>query len=256
MNLLKFINIRASLQKAGYKRDQQGIINRYLREKENWDAHLLKTRQFIINWLDKKEGNSIAVLGSGWLLDVPIDWLAQKFNQVVLFDIYHPEQIKKQVEKIPNVKLITADLTGGLINMALTSKSFSEFKQSLLSFSWPNQFNTFDFIVSVNLLAQLDILLCDFLKHRFKLSDFELNEIRAIIQQNHLDILAPGKSCLITDVSEMQIDKHENEVTRRPLVFIDFPLSDVTEEWIWKFDTHRLYHPKFNIYFQVKALTF
>ncbi len=54
-----------------YISDQKGILNRYLAEGNNWEAHLEKTRGFITGCLEKNKPETVAVLGSGWLLDIP-----------------------------------------------------------------------------------------------------------------------------------------------------------------------------------------
>ncbi len=35
------------IRRMGFIRDQEGIMNRYLRERSNWDRHLQHTRSFI-----------------------------------------------------------------------------------------------------------------------------------------------------------------------------------------------------------------
>ena len=65
------------LRKFGFKKDQNGIINRYLREKGSWKTHLSNTKKFITDFTKNKAKNSCVVLGSGWLLDVPIEYLTR-----------------------------------------------------------------------------------------------------------------------------------------------------------------------------------
>lgn len=63
----------------GYLNDQQGIMNRYLGESKQWEKHLPRCRKFITSTFEDPGGGekkeSVAVLGSGWLLDVPLDHL-------------------------------------------------------------------------------------------------------------------------------------------------------------------------------------
>ena len=75
-----FLNKRQIiLKKFGFFKDQNGIINRYLREKEAWQAHLSNTRDFIINSSMNKDNSKAVILGSGWLLDIPVDELSKKY---------------------------------------------------------------------------------------------------------------------------------------------------------------------------------
>ncbi len=90
-------------------------MNRYLRESAGWNKHLERTRKFISDSFAHTEAESVAVLGSGWLLDVPLDHLIQRFRKVYLVDIHHPIQIRKKTAGMSQVELIEADLTGGAI---------------------------------------------------------------------------------------------------------------------------------------------
>ncbi|MDX9697808.1 MAG: hypothetical protein RBT49_18595, partial [Bacteroidales bacterium] len=81
---LKKINSALVLQKMQYTSDQQGIIKRYLREKEGWDIHISKTKQAVLQSSNTKKKGKVLVLGSGWLLDCPINELSQNFDEVIL----------------------------------------------------------------------------------------------------------------------------------------------------------------------------
>ena len=166
-------------REEGYVTDQKGIQNRFVREREHWQLHLDNTKQYILQSAKRSASKkSVAVLGSGWLLDVPVAELAQEFEEVYLYDIVHPEQIVVNMRKYPNVHLVVADLTDGAVELAAQSHSFEEFCNSLAHISLTPNLQQFDFVVSVNLLNQLDIILCDYLKEKFSITESELIEIR------------------------------------------------------------------------------
>ncbi len=244
-------------RRAGYVGDQMGIRGRYLREKANWQSHLDNTRQYILESArNAARHGSVAVLGSGWLYDVPVDELSQMFDDVYLVDIVHPEPVKMRVGRMPNVHLLTCDLTGGAAQMATQANSFDDFSAKF-TFAKPDiQLDDYDFVVSVNLLNQLDIILCDYLKKRFKVDDSHLKHVRSVVQQRHVDALPKGRSCLITDY--LQVDSPvngsvENEI---PLVYCHLPENVTFKEWIWFFDTNQRYSVKNNTTFKVKAVCF
>jgi len=95
--------------------DQEGIMTRYLKEKENWDEHLEKSREYILKSVGNKKLSTISILGSGWLLDVPLEELTIQFQKVILVDIFHPPQILHKVRNMPRVKTMEMDITGGMI---------------------------------------------------------------------------------------------------------------------------------------------
>jgi len=249
--------LSSAARRAGYTNDQIGIRSRYVRERGNWQEHLDNTRQYIICAAQKAANHgSVAVLGSGWLLDVPVEELSELFNDVYLVDIVHPEPVKERIRRLTNVHLITADLTGGAVQMAVNASSFSEFADNLKKNTTKLGFSKYDFVVSVNLLNQLDIILCDYLKERFGVDSEDLSAIRTSIQQQHIDEMPVGKSCLITDYQQIDTDI-SNRITKQcHLLYCKLPQASSEKEWNWLFDTNQRYSIKNNTTFRVKALCF
>ncbi|MBR5643323.1 MAG: hypothetical protein IKW77_03990 [Salinivirgaceae bacterium] len=255
--LFRTDSLSAAARRAGYVSDQNGIRNRFLRESGNWQSHLQNTRNFIIAAAEKvPEKRSVAVLGSGWLYDVPLDELSQMFESVTLVDIVHPEPVKMRAGRLPNVHLATADLTGGAVQQVMTVQSFEEFSKWLPNAVPALDFSTFDLVVSVNLLNQLDIILCDYLKRRFKADDAELLNVRRTVQQNHINWLPKGHACLITDYRQIDIPLDGSSKTETQLVHADLSGLPPTKEWDWIFDTNQRYSEKNNTIFRVMAVCF
>jgi hypothetical protein len=258
---LKKINSALILQKMQYNSDQQGIMSRYLREKEGWDIHLTNTKKFIIQSSPTKKKGKVLVLGSGWLLDCPINELSSNFDEVVLVDIIHPKQVIKKHKHLSNVTFVNADLTGGLIEYI--HKNIKPGKKYLLSslLSEISHFSNsmpadFDFVISLNLLSQLSIIITDYLKRVSTFSETELNEIAAVIQQNHINSLPKDKCILISDFEEELYDEDDKLLGVNPLLFIDLPKGNSTEKWQWKFDSSMTYRDDIKTYFNVIAIDF
>ncbi|PLX06918.1 MAG: hypothetical protein C0594_06550 [Marinilabiliales bacterium] len=85
---------RRIIRKLGYISDQKGIIKRYLREANGWALHLQNSKEAILRTMDILKPKSMALLGSGWLLDVPVDEIINQGITLYCLDISHPEQIK------------------------------------------------------------------------------------------------------------------------------------------------------------------
>lgn len=250
-------SLSVAARRAGYVSDQNGIRNRFLRESGNWQSHLQNTRNFIIAAAEKvPEKRSVAVLGSGWLYDVPLDELAQMFESVVLVDIVHPEPVKIRAARMPNVRLVTADLTGGAVQRAMSAQSFDEFSKWLPGAASAFDFGGFDLVVSVNLLNQLDIILCDYLRKRFNTDEAELKNVRNTVQQNHINWLPKGHTCLITDYRQIDIPLDGSSKIETQLVYADLPQTPPDAEWDWVFDTNQRYSDKNNTIFKVMAVCF
>ena len=242
------------LHQMDYIPDQQGIMNRYFREKENWDLHIKHTKEFILESAKTKKKNRAIVLGSGWLLDLPLEELAVQFKEIILIDIIHPKQILKRIKKYKNVKLINDDITGGLIDFCYKNKKNKTLITTIDSFHYYLQ--DADFIVSLNIMCQLHIILIDYLKKYNQYTNQEINLIEKHIQQSHLNILPNGKSCLITDLEEEIYDEENNLLGVNQLIHIDLPISENTLRWTWKFDTKMTYRPDSKTYFNTIAVDF
>ncbi len=250
---------KSILRKMKYFSDQNGIIRRYINEEGAWDNHLENTRNYITACLENKNLKSVAILGSGWLLDVPVDYLADHFERILLFDINHPRQIKNKVRKYKNIELKYADISGGAIlsvyNLTRTYK-----KQRIKKDIKDIEFRGFmseeqtDFFISLNLLNQLDILLVDYLKNYAIYNENELNHLRSRIQKSHIDSLIPGKSCLITDYKERIYNIDGTLAFEKNLIFTALPEGKNKKTWEWHFDASGNYCRDKKAVFEVLAM--
>lgn len=254
---------KKAVRRMGYHRDQQGIMNRYLRESSNWNKHLEQTRSFIASAFmsafpegDKKE--SVAILGSGWLLDVPLEELYNRFGKVYLVDICHPPQIRKKVEHLENVFLREEDLSGGAVEQAwqFTGNKRKHSLEELIDpliLSPPLGDLHPSAVISVNLLNQLDIIICDHLIKKGHTAEKDLDRIRNILQSFHLDWISQMPGCLITDTREINIDKEGNE-TEKSLLHAPLPVGLRREQWTWEFDSSGSYRPGSRSRMEVQAI--
>ena len=242
-----------------YISDQQGIMERYLCEASGWDSHLKRTRAFILNCIQKYSPSSVMILGSGWLLDIPVDELNEACDRVLLVDICHPVQIHKKIKKLTNCQLIYADLTGGAVEN--TYRFIQTFKKSGKKESL-DQIDFYDtlpdhkvaYTISVNVLNQLDILLVDYIRRFIEYPDVEIKKFRKRIQEYHLSLLKPGESCLISDQEEIIINKRKPHIQTKKLLYANLPAGIKKQHWKWMFDKEGVYNEGCNTEFNVIAI--
>lgn len=243
------------LKKMGYLADQEGIISRYLRERGGWDSHLIRCREYILERVKNQSLSDVTILGSGWLLDIPLEELSELCGSITLIDINHPRQIRRKVRQYKNVRLVKDDITGGLIKQ-IWQTDWSGL-DSLDSIEIPVY--NFDFrpglIISLNILTQTDTLLNDFLIKRTKIDFEEHRRFRKRIQESHLSLLKLYPHLLITDFEEdiMDIDKGSIIETNQ-LIFSDLPAGKNKEEWSWIFDSSGEYYRRRRVSFKVMAI--
>jgi hypothetical protein len=237
-----------------YFTDQQGIMKRYLVEKDQWQPHLNRCKEFIIHSMPQYPKLNIAVLGSGWLLDVPISEMLLN-HQVTLIDIHHPKQIWHKFRAYNNVSFVEKDLTYGLVSKARRSKSASEFFSFFEKTGPSDEFMQYDYVISINLLNQLDILLIDTIKKKFRATESQLWLLRKKIQDNHVLSLPKGKSTLITDWTELSFDDSCFLKGSQSLIYTDLLDRNEFKEWTWVFDTKKTYRKNNYTSFTVRATT-
>ena len=240
------------LKNFGYHADQQGIINRYLRERGQWDTHLWRCRKYINETVQHYKPEIVTVLGSGWLLDIPLEELAGRCRKVNLVDMLHPRQVKHKVSEFSNVELHEQDISGGLLKEIW--RSYKEGKD-INSISIPLYEPGFEegMVFSVNILTQLDSLPADYLVRKKVMTYKELRPLRQGMQSSHIRYLENTDSVLISDYIEYL--KTENRVVERnELLFSSLPRGKRVEEWIWEFDNSGNYYTGKRVSFGVRAI--
>jgi hypothetical protein len=228
------------LNKMGYYNYQSGLIYRHLNQEGGWDNHNDRCRSFILKALDYYKPEKVTVLGSGWLLELPLAEIIEKTGRVCLIDIIHPPEVISQVRDLKKVELVEQDATGGLIEeIWQKTGKYSIFNklQSLGDIVIPEYKPDSDpgMIISLNILTQLESLLVDFLRKRSKIREEEFNSFRAEIQKKHIDFLKKYRSVLITDYAEV-INSKSGDVTTITTLVTDIPPGKFSEEWTWNFD--------------------
>jgi hypothetical protein len=224
----------------GYYNYQNGLIYRHLNQGEGWNSHLEHCRSFILKALDLYNPLRVTVLGSGWLLELPVAEMIERNIELDLIDIVHPPEVRRQTESYKNVKLIEADLSGGLIEevwkQAHNHIFFNKLK-SINSIIIPEYMPDGDpgMLISLNILTQLESLLLSFLRKRSRAPEEDLMRFRTEIQKKHIDFLVKHNSILITDYAEV-FTSRSGVVSTVPTLVTELPGGKVREEWVWDFD--------------------
>lgn len=229
--------------RMGYIPWQSGIMRRMLREEGGWQSHLMKTSEYIQQAINKQNPKSIRVLGSGWLLDIPIKYLMDNCEKVVLTDIFHPNQIINKYSKFKNIEFETIDITGGVVDLGYKLKKRDYSHETFIREIENVRTIEFkeDLVISVNLLSQLSGILTDYLSVKLGLNNSQIIEIAETIQRKHLGILPQGKSLLISDYEEEYYDEDDKFIGSKPTVYTSILNGREKKEWLWSFDTKMMY---------------
>jgi hypothetical protein len=234
------LSYRRILGRMGYYRYQDGLIFHHINQEGQWDDHLVHCRDFILRAIGFYKPDKITVLGSGWLMDLPIAEIIENTPEVCLVDIIHPPDVIMQLKDFRNVNLIESDLTGGLIaEVWQKTRKYSYLRKlkSLEGITIPEPEFSDDpgMIISLNIITQLESLIVDFIRKRSRISEAEFLQFRKDIQQKHIDFLMKHKSVILTDCEEIITDK-SGAVNIVPTLLAALPERQVKDEWTWDFD--------------------
>lgn len=84
------------------------------RRRKAWAPHMSNARGLIDTGIDDfASRDTVVVLGSGPLFDIPLESLARTFRSVILVDRVHPAAITARIARYRNVNLLHRDLAGG-----------------------------------------------------------------------------------------------------------------------------------------------
>jgi hypothetical protein len=230
---------RRILHKMGYYDYQQGLIYRHLNQGNGWQSHEKHCRDFILKATDNDRPEKITVLGSGWLLELPLTELAERTKHICLIDIVHPPAVRDQVKKFKNIELSEQDISGGLIDEVWRKagkRTFLNKLKSLDEIEIP-EFSLKDpgTVISLNIMTQLEAMPLRMLERKARADEADLFNFRKKIQESHLRFLNRHKSILITDTAEIFTDSSGN-VTEDKTVITDLPEGILKETWRWDFD--------------------
>lgn len=230
---------RRILARLGYYDYQQGLIVRNMKQKGGWEDHLSNCRSFILDEVERTAPSKVTVLGSGWLLDLPLAELTDRVDEIVLVDIVHPPQVKQQTACFPNVKLVEEDVSGGLIAEVWkkVGKRFSLGKLDNLDDLLVPVYRMEEpgMVVSLNILTQLEVLPLRLIEKKSKVDNNRIMEFRMKIQNNHLKTLMNHHSLMIADVKEVFLHS-DGVVTEDKTLLVDIPEEVVLKRWRWDFD--------------------
>lgn len=222
------------LAPMGYVKEARWMARRARQLEPAWRDHLQATRQTIEESVHLcAEHGTVVVAGSGALSDVPIDLLCDAFDKVILLDIFHTRATRRAARTRPNVELIAVDVTGVAKPVFAVARRRNG---GVLPKSIPPVLNTrpVDLIVSVNLLSQLAVLPCAFLKgHCPAIPAARLNTFARDLIDTHLQWLVQSaeRVCLVADVCRREEMLHGAVIRKNIVADVDLPPPDKTWDW-------------------------
>lgn len=256
--LLEWLRYRTTpcprhLRDMGYLRESIGLEARARRCADAWAPHAAACRDVIAAAANGCTGSGRAVvLGSGPLIDVPIDVLADTFDEVVLVDILHPWPARRRAGGFSNVRFLTTDVTGIVeaVHARVTASGSGPLPVPPQTLPVPDG----DLVVSVNLLSQLPLLPRLYLSEHAAAPEDEIETFAAAVVRAHLAALAAasGRACLISETEVLYVDGDRLLTYEDPLHGVDIGSGERT--WTWEFAPRPEHQPDLDVRHRVVAI--
>ena len=218
-------------KQLGYLGELIAIRHRHRRCKAAWQPHLDTCKKRITSAVKEiKNTDKVVVLGSGLLLDIPIDHLSKRFKTVVLVDICHLRETRKIAKTYPNIKFVEADISG-IIDALLCWNSGTELPEPNIKASF---LKNADYVISANLLAQLPLTPLTYLeKIAPDLENEQRQNLATRIIRHHLEMLK-GLACPVTLISETKhIISNGGQDLHESAPLYGHKFQNIKQEWVW-----------------------
>ncbi len=237
LNLFSFLSASRPqyVRNMGYLDEAKDMKKRYERSCAAWQPHLDKTRGFVLSAAKQcPDRKKIVILGSGLLLDVPIEELSAMFEEVLLLDVALLPEIHRRAKKYHSVRLIQHDVTNAAARLYENIlRSVRELPHAVPAV--PSIDGNTSLVVSLNILSQLWVIPRAYVLAKMPGFDEEVLEdwCRQIVESHYQYLSSlPCPVCLIADHDFIQRDEREMIVRRGSTVF-DFGLPVPEASWVW-----------------------
>ncbi len=220
----------AYARRMGYLRESIAIEARYNRCRSQWDPHLEASKAVIREAMSRCDSHRKAVvLGSGLLLDVPLQDLANRFKSVLLVDVVHLRSARRKAAAHWNVTCKEADIAG--VAEALHHDAHTLFTPaSRLLVDDPEV----DLVISANLASQLPAVPLAYVEKRIHIDTDTAQDFGRDIIAGHLNHLRAfdAVQCLVTDRRRTVIDRNGEVVEDLDALYgIELPFTDAMWDW-------------------------
>jgi len=248
--------LRGQSDKHGHLAEAIAMEARHQRQRHAWQTHLDNSRALCLAATEActaERRRTALVVGSGLLLDVPLEELCHRFDTVVLADLAFLPKVSARAKALGNVSLLRLDLTACLDKLPELARLLTEGKDmaevqnerlgpppalAAASHNHPKLL-TIDFVYSANVLSQLPLFVVPgLLRHAPHLPQTLLDIFAKALIDSHLVWLQtlPCPACLVTDRTEhaTAFDKEATVITDL-LYGATLPSGPGAQSWTWDF---------------------
>lgn len=220
-------------RKLGYLYESIAYRARFRRCEKSWKGHLENCHRAILSACESlARTETLLIMGSGPLYEIPMEELKERFSRVILVDLVQPLEVRRRWGQRADVLLMEQDLLGlcGALTRWKAGQALPIPNPPDLSFLSP------DFILSANCLSQLPLVPRERLSRiaRGALGDDVLNEFCNGISRSHLEhVRSFGKPNLVISDYETRLLDRRGLVTQRSSPFFETEWMTKVRDWNW-----------------------
>lgn len=216
-------------RRTGHLTAAVSLWSRARRCRSAWGPHEARCHAIVeraIEGLHRRR--TCVVLGSGLVLDVPLDRLAASFDTVVLVDVVHLWPARLKARRHPNVRLLSLDVTGTTDLLLGRATGIGDPLGRLRADP------TVDLVISANCLSQLSLQPVERLAVRGGLARMRFPDLGHRIVAGHIEALRrfAARVVLLTDVEGFEADV-DGAVLERWDLLEGVTLPPPDESWDW-----------------------
>ncbi|WP_413290124.1 hypothetical protein [Bdellovibrio sp. HCB337] len=195
-----------------------------------WKSHNENCREFVRGHLAKTQPKSIVVVGSGLLLEVPIEALLATAEKVYLVDLVHAPEIRRLAAKHPQIELIERDISGLL---GLLKKGTGPFQ--LKNIPWKQlpvwDLPKVDLIISANLLSQIPLMISEALP----MTSETYEKFARSVRDQHIErLFGQSQKVLLFADFETRYIGHDGQRIKTEMYNVNLQDLKFDREWIWE----------------------
>lgn len=233
----------------GYLYQNVSLKFRSRRCAQAWQSHVEASQGLIRDHLEKLQPKTVMVVGSGLLLEIPLQDLLKQAQKIYLVDLVHSAEVRRVAAKNKKIELLEKDLSGllGILKKGLGSFQVKSLPwEQLPAWDLPKV----DWVISANLLSQIPLIISESLP----MTPEAYVKFAKTVRDQHVErLLAQAPQVLLfADFETYYIDRAGQRLKTESYE-VDLQSLKHDREWLWEISPFGESSPDYKIEMLVKA---
>lgn len=251
LELIEYLRTRSSklAREWGYAYQNVSLKFRSKRCSLAWQDHLGKCHQLIREQWQRLQPKSIMIIGSGLLMEIPINDLLEKSEKIYLVDLVHNRDVRALAKRHRKIELIEKDISSLL---TILNKGWGAIQ--LKNIPWeqlnPWELPKVDWVISANLLSQIPLMISDSLP----MTASVYKDFARRLRDQHIErLLKQGEAVLLFADFETRYVDHNQQVIQNDSYNVNLQNLKFLREWIWEVSPYGETSKDYKVEMLVKA---